>query len=51
MIVIRQSYHVHNKNHEITPGNPPVPTATAIEPTPKASGGFSVPSTLFMPTI
>ena len=32
-----------------TPGNLPTPTPTAVEPTPKASAGFSVPSTRFMP--
>jgi phosphatidylserine decarboxylase len=33
-----------------TPGNLPTPT-TAVEPTPKASAGFSVPSSRFMPKI
>jgi phosphatidylserine decarboxylase len=32
-----------------TPGNLPTPTLTTVEPTPKASAGFSVPSARFMP--
>jgi phosphatidylserine decarboxylase len=32
-----------------TPGNLPTPTLSAAEPTPKASGGFSVPSARFIP--
>ena len=31
-----------------TPGNLPTPTPTAVEPTPRASSGFSVPSSRFM---
>ena len=34
-----------------TAGNQPTPTATTVEPTPKASAGFSVPSTRFMSKI
>ncbi|KAF8808440.1 hypothetical protein BYT27DRAFT_7188951 [Phlegmacium glaucopus] len=32
-----------------TPGNLPTPTPTVVEPTPKASSGFSVPTPRFMP--
>ena len=32
-----------------TPGNLQTPTATAVEPTPKPSAGFSVPAPRFMP--
>ena len=32
-----------------TPGNLPTPIPTALEPTPKASAGFSVPTPRFMP--
>jgi hypothetical protein len=34
-----------------TQGNLPTPTPAAVEPTPKASAGFSVPSARFMPKI
>ena len=40
---------VSNSPGTPTPGNLPTPTFTAVEPTPKASAGFSVPSARFMP--
>ena len=40
---------VSNSPGTPTQGNLPTPTPTAVEPTPKASAGFSVPSARFMP--
>jgi phosphatidylserine decarboxylase len=40
---------VSNSPGTPTPGNLPTPTPTVVEPTPKASAGFSVPSARFMP--
>ena len=40
---------VSNSPGTPTPGNLPAPTPTAVEPTPKAYAGFSVPSAHFMP--
>ena len=40
---------VSNSPGTPTPGNLPTPTPTAVEPTPKASTGFSMPSARFMP--